>query len=396
MITRFWGRRFWAAAIVLFLCVEAAAAAEVFSFAYLSREGDPAYQRQRGYTGLVLRDRFPPLAGAKLALRDSRIMGRALDLKFELLERVLAPDEDAETALSVLRDQGAQVFLLDLPIAELRKVAARFGGDDLVLFNLRHRDDDLRNENCAAALFHTLPSLAMVMDSLGQFLLKKDWTDILVLEGETAADRALSRTFQGSAQKFGLEIADVRPFVLTNDPRLRDKSNLALLTRDADYDAIFLADTAGEYGRYLPYQTFLPRPVVGTEGLVASGWHWTWERYGAPQLNQRFIKRAKRRMTETDWAGWMAVKAIVEAVVGTKSTMISELRNQLRSEDFTLDLYKGVPGSFRPWDNQLRQAVLLHSHNAVLASAPVEGFLHHRNNLDTLGTDKPQSGCKLD
>lgn len=395
MITR--RLRAWLGALALLLCAEAAGAAEVFSFVYLSREGDPDYERQRAYTGLVLRDRFPPLAGAQLALRESRIMGRALDLKFELIERVLAPGEDAKAALAALRGaEGARVFILDLPLEDLRALAADLGGEDLVLFNVRHRDDDLRNENCAPALFHTLPSQAMLMDGLGQFLLKKNWTDVLLLEGPAEADRALSGAFQGAARKFGLEIADVRPFVLTNDPRLRDQSNLALLTGGVSYDAIFLADSAGEFGRYVPYQSFLPRPVLGTEGLVASGWHWTWERYGAPQLNQRFDKRAERRMTETDWAGWLAVRAIVEAIAGTKSTAIAELRDQLRSEDFTLDLYKGVPGSFRPWNNQLRQAVLLHSHNAVAAVAPVEGFLHHRNNLDTLGVDKPQSRCKLE
>ncbi len=33
------------------------AAKEAFSFAYLQRENDPAYEQHRVYTGLVLRDR---------------------------------------------------------------------------------------------------------------------------------------------------------------------------------------------------------------------------------------------------------------------------------------------------------------------------------------------------
>ena len=51
--------------------------------------------------------------------------------------------------------------------------------------------------------------------------------------------------------------------------------------------------------------------------------------------------------------------------------------------------------SVRPWDHQLRQAMLLATPNAVIASAPVEGFLHQINALDTLGDDEPETPCKL-
>ena len=68
----------------------------------------------------------------------------------------------------------------------------------------------------------------------------------------------------------------------------------------------------------------------------------------------------------------------------------------MTSDAFTLDTYKGTPGNFRPWNNQLRQAVLLHTHNAVIARAPIEGFLHQTNNLDTLGRDRPESACRFD
>ena len=32
----------------------------------------------------------------------------------------------------------------------------------------------------------------------------------------------------------------------------------------------------------------------------------------------------------------------------------------------------------------------------VAASAPIEGFLHRTNTLDTLGDDEPETPCKLD
>ena len=146
----------------------------------------------------------------------------------------------------------------------------------------------------------------------------------------------------------------------------------------------------------MPYQTYRPRPIIGTEGLIAEAWHWAWERHGAPQLNQRFEKRTKRRMTGTDWAAWMAVKAVVEAAVRTNSANFKTLRAYLRSDQMTLDAYKGTPSSFRPWDNQLRQPILLRTHNAIIKRAPLKGFLHPTENMDTLGYDQGDRKCKLD
>jgi ABC transporter substrate binding protein (PQQ-dependent alcohol dehydrogenase system) len=233
----------------------------------------------------------------------------------------------------------------------------------------------------------------MLMDGLAQFLFKRNWTDVLVLEGEEGSDLVLSAAFQASARKFRLNVVEVRPFVLSNDPRVRDQNNVTLLTGDADYDVVFLADTLGEFGRYVAYQTYRPRPIVGSEGLIASAWHWTWERHGAPQLNQRFDRIADRRMTDADYAAWAAVKSVVEAMVRSESREAGTVRDYLTSEAFTLDTYKGAPGNFRSWNNQLRHAVLLHTHNAVIARAPLDEFLHQTNTMDTLGQDEPETGC---
>jgi hypothetical protein len=43
----------------------------------------------------------------------------------------------------------------------------------------------------------------------------------------------------------------------------------------------------------------------------------------------------------------------------------------------------------------VRQAVLLAAPYEVVADAPVEGFLHRTNVLDTLGDDQPESPCHL-
>ena len=38
--------------------------------------------------------------------------------------------------------------------------------------------------------------------------------------------------------------------------------------------------------------------------------------------------------------------------------------------------------------------MLLTTHNWVAARAPLEGFLHAENNLDTLGADRRDSACE--
>ena len=396
MTTRFAGI---AVALVVALAwqlvlVSAAGAKEPFLFAYVSRTDDSFYDRHRAYTGLVLRDQRPPIDGAKVAVRESRVIGRSLGIEFELVEITLAADEDPVAALSrISEQQGIGVFILDLPLEDVAAAAKALARSDLVLFNIRHGDDTLRGADCSPVLFHTIPSHAMLMDGLAQYLFKKTWTDVLMLEGESSRDKVLGAAFRNSARKFRLRIVDVRPFAVSNDPRRRDQTNIPILTGSAAYDVIFVVDASGELDRYVPYASYRPRPVIGTAGLGASAWHWTWERHGAPQLNQRFDRIAKRHMGEKDWAAWAAVKSIVEAIVRTRSTEIVELRDFLSSPDFILDTYKGAPGGYRHWDHQLRQPVLLHSHDAVLASAPIEGFLHERNNLDTLGADQSESTC---
>ncbi len=393
MITRVSG------ALAFFLLVlgsSGAPAQDAFSFVYLQRADDPFYAPHRAYTGLTLRDRHRPLDGAKTALREGRILGRVLDLRFELEQRALEAGDNPLTAVEALRrEAGAAVFLLDLPLADIEALRPLLFRQDLMFFNVRHPDDRLRGGDCAAGLFHTLPSHAMRMDALAQFLSKKGWRKVLLLVGEDQSDRILEDAFTQSARKFRLEVVHRREFVLSNDPRRRDQNNVALLTGGADYDVVFVADNLGEFGRYVPYNVQKPRPVIGSEGLGASAWHWTWERHGAPQLNQRFDRIGKRKMQPLDFAGWAAVRSVIEAVVRTKSTEVAALRAFMTSDDFTFDAYKGAPANFRPWDHQLRQPILLHTENAVIERAPIEGFLHEKNNLDTLGPDQRESGCRM-
>jgi ABC transporter substrate binding protein (PQQ-dependent alcohol dehydrogenase system) len=330
-----------------------------------------------------------------MAIRESHVLGRALKMKFSL-ER-----GEAKTAAGLISmiermvAAGVRYFLIDADAAMITALGAATMGWDLLLFNISEPADALRGAECRAQVMHVIPSHAMMTDALAQFLVTKKWRKVLVLKGPEGEDAAFAAAFEASARRFGVRIIASRDFVLGNDPREREKNNVALMTAEGNYDVVFVADTEGEFGRYVPYQTYRPRPIIGTEGLIAKAWHWAWERHGAPQLNQRFEKLAKRRMTGTDWAAWAAVKAVVEAAVRTKSADFKIVRTYLRGDQLTLDAYKGNPVSFRPWDNQLRQPILLGIHNAIIERAPLKGFLHPSENMDTLGYERGDNKCRL-
>ena len=85
---------------------------------------------------------------------------------------------------------------------------------------------------------------------------------------------------------------------------------------------------------------------------------------------------------------------MVEAVVRTGNAPFAQLVAYLGGDEITIDGFKGNRLGFRPWDRQLRQPILLATHNAVIERAPIQGFLHQTNNMDTLGFDRRDSRCK--
>ncbi len=380
--------------LALVLAVTAAAAEiRTVKIAYVDRAGDPFYARRESYGGIYDATRQPAVSGAELGVKDAKIVGRAIGVTFQLLRETVPEGEAAaDFVRQLMQRENPAAAILDLPAADVEAVAAALGQDGAALFNIRHRGSGLRQRTCRSGLFHVIPSDAMLNDALAQYLKFLGWDEVLVLASDSPADMAQSQSFQASARKFGLSISDVRQFVPGNDPRQRDQNSVRLLTGGVDYDAVFVADETREFARLLPYRTVSPRPVLGAAGLSPLAWHPQWERNGAPQLNRRFFKFAGRTMTEEDWAAWVAVRSIVEAHVradGSGGSLVAELLKP----DLTLELYKGFPGSFRPWDRQLRQSILLGTADAVIALAPVEGALHQFNNLDTLGFDEPEFHC---
>ena len=364
---------------------------------YLTWQDDPRYDENRTERDFPEHPAARPLPGAAVALAESAFALDAQGLQVRLDEVEAADPAAAAAALDAWATRGVPAVVLDLPgdwVEALGSHLATLGDKAPLLINATADDDRLRGSGCHPQVFHIIPHERMRTDALAQMLAARRWSRVLVLQGPSEADQGLGQSFAQSARKFGLKPVATRPFKLSNDPRERELGNIALLTGNIDYDAVAVLDRDGEFAREVPFKTVLPRPVLGSNGLVAQAWHPHFERYGAPQLNKRFRRTAKRPMSSWDWSAWMAVKIITHGLAERPDAGAAELRAFLRSPQTILDGFKGVRLNFRPWDQQLRQPVFLSYGDGIAGIAPFDGFLHQRDTLDTIGFDQPESACK--
>ena len=247
-----------------------------------------------------------------MAIEEGQFELEAAGAKVALESKPAATLEAAKAAAVAAEKAGAAVLLADLPADWQLAVTDAV---KIPVLNLSEPADRLRAQDCRARLFHLIPSERMRSDALAQTLVSRKWSNVLLLIGPSAADQQRATTVQASMKRYGLKVAGSKPFKMSADPRERDLANPLLLTAGAQYDAVWVVDSDGEFARTLPYRTVLPRPVVGDGGLVAVAWHAQFERFGAPQVSRRFMKATKRPMTAHDWSAWMAGKALVGAAV---------------------------------------------------------------------------------
>ena len=362
---------------------------------YLTWADDPRYDPDRMEADYPRHPAARPRAGAELALQEAAFALTAGGYAVRI-EAATADDVEAgKRQLDNWARSKVPAVVLDLP-ADWVTALASHGGDDAapLLFNATATDDELRGRQCHPRVFHVVPSERMHADAAAQLLAARRWSRVLVLQGPDAADQAMGKAWTDALRKFGLKVQANRPFKLSNDPRERDLANVALLTSNADYDAVVVADADGEFARGVPFHTILPRPVLGGDGIVAQAWQPRFERFGAPQLSRRFMKANGRPMSGWDWSTWMAMKSITQALVDGKDASPKGIRSTLRRDGMILDGFKGTRLGYRPWDQQLRQPVFLSYGSGIAGLAPFDGFLHQRNVLDTLGVDQPESACK--
>jgi len=342
------------------------------------------------------------IAGAEIALKDNNTTGTFTNQAFTLDVEDVPMGGDAVAALQKLVESGHRFILVDAPAETLLRLSDSVKGQDVLLFNVRAPEVSLRQEDCRDNVLHTAPDLAMLADALAQYLVWKRWQRWFVVSGVSPEDRAYLDALRRSAKRFGATIVAERDYEETPEARRSDSGQeliqlqMPVFTQGVpSYDVLVVADRKEVFGPYLPYRTWDPRPVAGTAGLKAMSWHPAHEQWGATQMQNRFQRFAKRFMLPVDFQAWVAVRAIGEAASRTGSGDFAPINAYLRGDKFDLGAFKGQKITFRRWDGQLRQPIIIAGPELPVSTSPQAGFLHEHAEVDTLGIDEPESKCKF-
>ena len=360
-----------------------------------------------------LRDKNPPLslldlppaddgiAGAKLGIADNNTTGRFTKQNFTLDVVESANVDELIEAANKKVAAGVGVIAADMEPADLLKLADAMAGKDALILNVGNADDSLREENCRANVVHLPPTRTMLADALGQYLAWKQWRNWFLIVGPQPEDKLYADALRRTAKRFGMKIVEEREFKYEPGSRRADggfeqvQQQIPSFTQNAkEHDAVVVADEGALFGEYIPYRTWLPRPVAGSAGLTASSWHPALELWGGTQFQNRFRRMNNRIMRPLDYDAWLAVRVVGEAATRTKSNKYADLNKYIHSPEFEVAAFKGVKTTFRSWNGQLRQPLIIMTPKILVSISPQQGFLHQTTELDTLGYDKPETKCK--
>ncbi len=332
--------------------------------------------------------------GARLAIEDSNTTGKFLQQHFNLAPFEFTKQQNLLTRLKEEFSLGKAIFILDAPLPVLNKINLWAKNKNILLFNISEFSNNLRHNHCLSTILHTAPSHAMKSDALAQWLLYRRLHNVLLIRGEKPADIALAKSFKRSAKRYGLKIVSEKTWSFNTDLRRSAQQEIPLFTQTSkEYDVVYVADQTKDFSEYIPFNTYLPRPVVGSAGLEALSWHKVIEQWGAAQLQTRFTQLTARYMNEIDFNGYLAVRSVAQAVHKTNSASVKELTAYIKSADFKLAAYKGRKLSFRTWNGQLRMPIALVQPHGLVSQSPQAGILHPITELDTLGFDQQESEC---
>ncbi|OAP40127.1 branched-chain amino acid ABC transporter substrate-binding protein [Sinorhizobium glycinis] len=361
-----------------------------------------AYAPELALSVLDVPPRDEGVAGATVAIADNNTTGSFLGQRFTLDISEVKPDADVVPAFNEMVSKGARYILADLSATQLLSIADLARDKGLLIFNVGAADDRLREEECRANVFHTVPTRTMLADGLAQYLIWKQWRRWVLVYGSHEPDKLFADALRRAATRFGGEIVAEKEFTDTGTARRTDtgvvqiQRQMPVFTQGfPDHDVLLVADESEVFGTYVPFRTWIPRPVAGTAGLIPSAWHPASEQWGGTQIQNRFAKANGRRMLSKDMAAWTAARIIGEAATRTQSADPEKLAAYIRTDDFSIAAFKGQKLTFRKWNWQLRQPIFLGDGRSVVSTSPQEGFLHQFSELDTLGIDQPETECAL-
>jgi ABC transporter substrate binding protein (PQQ-dependent alcohol dehydrogenase system) len=343
------------------------------------------------------------IQGARLMLKEANQAGNFVGHNFELVEAIVPEDGDVVAKAKEILKGGDAFILADLEPGDLLAVSDLPEAKNSVIMNIRTSATKLRQEECRSNVFHVIPDYAMRADALAQYLIWKKWPRWYVIRRDTPQDQDYLAQVKRSAARFGGKVVGEKLYDLPPGARNLDsghqqiQAQIPMETQEApDHDVMWVINSDDDFGDYLMYRTHLPRPVVGTQGLQATAWDKSYTESGAMHFQNAIPRLAKRPPVERDYTAWLGFRSLADGAMKSGKTTPQELKQYLLSDQFKLEGFKGQAMSFRPWDHQMRQPVILGGGTRVpVSTSPQEGFLHPTYLTDTLGFDQPETKCKF-
>lgn len=336
-------------------------------------------------------------AGAQLGLADNQTTGSFLGHTYRLVEILVPEDADLLATVKQSEEPEPSIVVANLQTDDLLTLADAL--PQALILNTGANDDRVRHEDCRANVLHLPPSRSMLTDALAQYLAWKRWDKVVLVTGRHPEDALYAQALERAIKRFGLKVVDRKDWTTIPGARRTDSGHhsaqqeIPSFTQFKEHDVMLVADEKDEFGEYLSYRSRTPRPVAGTQGLMPTAWHRSHEQWGATQIQRRFEKIADRIMTKRDYSSWLAMRTLGEAITNSNSADPKVLTEFILSDKFKLAGFKGKALTFRTYNGQLRQPVLVVSPRMLITVSPQQGFLHQLTELDTLGIDEPESPC---
>ncbi|HEX2447826.1 MAG TPA: ABC transporter substrate-binding protein [Methyloceanibacter sp.] len=343
------------------------------------------------------------IQGARLMLKEANQAGNFVGHSFELEEAIVPGDADVVAKAKEVLGKGERFIIADLEPADLLAVADLPEAKDAMIMNIRSSATSLRQEQCRINVFHVIPDYAMRADALAQYLIWKKWPRWFIIRRDSPQDQDYLAMVKRSAGRFGGKVVEDHVYALPPGARNLDsghqqiQAQIPMETESApDHDVVWVINSEDDFGDYLLYRTYLPRPVVGTQGLQAVAWDKSYTESGAMHFQNAIPRIAKRPPVERDYTAWLGFRALADSAMKSGKTTPQEVKAYMLSDQFKLEGFKGQAMSFRTWDHQMRQPIVLGGGTRVpVSTSPQEGFLHPTNVTDTLGFDQPETKCKF-
>jgi len=360
---------------------------------------------------------------AQLAVDEANYIAGAFGKVVRLVTEVATSADDAEKkATKLVRQGGAKAIIGGGNDPFSQAIQAATAREGIIYLNTMSRSEALRGARCHRLTFHVEASLAMYADTIGQWLVrgaKKTRWGFLTPETEAGAEiermaeRALKR--QGGTtvarQMVPPSSRDYRASLAAlakagPDVLVINLDGSSLLTALAQVNELGLQIEVA--GVVMEASEFWQAEPAKLTGVWPALWFHGFSRYSGRELNKRLAEALGQPAESRAWANFTAVKAVWEAVLRGGRTDTAGLVSFF-AKGRGMDAHKGQPLTFRPWDHQLRQPLMVLRSRVPAAGAtrwdifellgevPLRGTpgKSQEEILDTLGLSEAESACRL-